>query len=118
MEIGAKRLRHIDTPHVPHELEARVIFEEHEHTLLRRSLHQAWRWPAITETASGGPAMEAEGLFRYSSLAHDSHCRDAKPGTWNQATLALMHGSSFRERAGWLSTTWRGPARRSTRTDG
>ena len=34
MEIGTHRLRHIDTPHVPHGWEARVLFEETTGTLL------------------------------------------------------------------------------------
>ena len=45
MEIGAKRLRHIDTPHVPHGWEARVLFEETTRTLsVWRSLHATRRW--------------------------------------------------------------------------
>ena len=35
LELGAHRLRHIDTPHVPHGWEARVLYEETTGTLLR-----------------------------------------------------------------------------------
>jgi hypothetical protein len=28
IDLGGKRVRHIDTPHVPHNWEARVLFEE------------------------------------------------------------------------------------------
>jgi len=34
IELGAHRVRHIDTPHVPHGWEARVLFEESTDTLL------------------------------------------------------------------------------------
>src|SRR5262245_32097992 len=34
LDLGGKRVRHIDTPHVPHAWEARVLFEETTGTLL------------------------------------------------------------------------------------
>src|SRR5919206_2435099 len=34
IDLGGKRVRHIDTPHVPHNWEARVLFEESTRTLL------------------------------------------------------------------------------------
>ena len=34
IDLGGKRVRHIDTPHVPHGWEARVLFEENTGTLL------------------------------------------------------------------------------------
>ena len=34
LDLGGKRVRHIDTPHVPHAWEARVLFEESTRTLL------------------------------------------------------------------------------------
>ena len=34
LDLGGKRVRHIDTPHVPHNWEARVLFEETTRTLL------------------------------------------------------------------------------------
>ena len=33
IDLGGKRVRHIDTPHVPHNWEARVLFEETTKTL-------------------------------------------------------------------------------------
>ena len=96
MEIGTKRLRHIDTPHVPHGWEARVLFEETTSTLLCGDLFtRLGDGPAITEDDIVGPAMEAEGLFRYSSLAPDATAVMRKLGDLAPATLALMHGSSF-----------------------
>src|SRR6185295_13559790 len=34
IDLGGKRIRHIDTPHVPHAWEARVLYEETTGTLL------------------------------------------------------------------------------------
>jgi flavorubredoxin len=97
LEIGSKRLRHIDTPHVPHGWEARVLFEETTKTLLCGDLFtHLGDGPAITDDDIVGPAMDAEGLFRYSSLAPDSTAVMKTLGDLEPSTLGLMHGSSFR----------------------
>lgn len=96
MEIGVKRLRHIDTPHVPHGWEARVLFEETTKTLLCGDLFtRLGDGPAVTDDDIVGPAMEAEDLFRYSSLTPDTAAVMRKLGDLAPVTLALMHGSSF-----------------------
>jgi flavorubredoxin len=96
IELGAKRVRHIETPHVPHGWEARVLYEETPGTLLCGDLFtHLGDGPALTETDIVGPAIEAEDLFAYSSLAPST------PGTIEglarlaPRTLTLMHGSSF-----------------------
>jgi flavorubredoxin len=97
LEIGNKRLRHIDTPHVPHGWEARVLFEETTETLLCGDLFtHLGDGPALTDDDIVGPAMDAEGLFRYSSLAPDATSVMKTLGDLGPQTLALMHGSSFR----------------------
>ena len=97
MEIGTHRLRHIDTPHVPHGWEARVLFEETTGTLLCGDLFtHLGNGPAITENDIVEPAVEAEALFRYASLAPDTAAVMRKLGDLDPGTLALMHGSSFR----------------------
>jgi flavorubredoxin len=97
IQIGDKRLRHIDTPHVPHGWEARVLFEETTGTLLCGDLFtRLGDGPAIIDDDMVGPAMEAEGLFRYSSLSPDTAAIMRKLGDLEPVTLALMHGSSFR----------------------
>jgi flavorubredoxin len=97
MEIGSKRLRHIDTPHVPHGWEARVLYEETTRTLLCGDLFtRLGDGPPITDDDIVGPAMEAEGLFRYSSLTPATAVVMRTLGDLTPATLGLMHGSSFR----------------------
>jgi flavorubredoxin len=96
MEIGTKRLRHIDTPHVPHGWEARVLYEETTRTLLCGDLFtRLGDGPPITDDDIVGPAMEAEGLFRYSSLTPDTGVVMRTLGDLAPATLGLMHGVSF-----------------------
>ena len=97
IEIGAMRLRHIDTPHVPHGWEARVLYEETTRTLLCGDLFTRLDdGPPITDDDIVGPAMEAEGLFRYSSLTPDTAVVMRTLGDLAPAALGLMHGSSFR----------------------
>jgi len=96
LELGDKRLRHIDTPHVPHGWEARVLFEETTGTLLCGDLFtQLGDRGPITGDDIVGPAMDAEALFRSTSLAPDTTTVMRKLGDLDPTTLALMHGPTF-----------------------
>jgi flavorubredoxin len=96
LELGTKRLRHIDTPHVPHGWDARVLFEETTGTLFCGDLFtHLGNGPPIVENEIVAPAMEAEALFRSSSLAPDTAAVMRKLGDLEPSRLALMHGSSF-----------------------
>jgi hypothetical protein len=78
--LGGKRIRHIDTPHVPHNWEARVLFEETTKTLLCEDL--------FTHTGNG-PALTVVTAAPIRRLA-----------ALQPQVLALMHGSSTRTRCG------------------
>jgi flavorubredoxin len=96
IEIGTKRVRHIETPHVPHAWEARVLYEETTGTLLCGDLFtHLGDGPALTTTDIVEPAMEAEAIFRSTSLAPDTAVVMRRLGELAPTTLALMHGSSF-----------------------
>jgi flavorubredoxin len=96
MELGDKRVQHIDTPHVPHAWEARVLYEETTGTLLCGDLFtRLGDGPALTEDDIVGPAVEAEDAFRYSSLAPSTPVTIERLADLAPRTLALMHGSSF-----------------------
>ncbi len=70
IDLGGKRVRHIDTPHVPHGWEARVLFEETTGTLLCGDLFShLGGGVAVTEDDLVERAMVAEEMFRPSSLA-------------------------------------------------
>jgi glyoxylase-like metal-dependent hydrolase (beta-lactamase superfamily II) len=96
IELGTKRVRHIDTPHVPHAWEARVLYEEATGTLLCGDLFTHFgNGPALTTDDIVEPAMEAEAMFRSSSLAPDTTVVMRRLGDLAPNTLALMHGSSY-----------------------
>jgi flavorubredoxin len=96
IELGEKRVRHIDTPHVPHAWEARVLFEETTGTLLCGDLFtHLGDGPPLTEGDILGPAEEAEDLFGFSSLAPSTPATIEALAELAPRTLATMHGSSF-----------------------
>ena len=96
IELGAKRVRHLDTPHVPHGWDARVLYEETTGTLLCGDLFTCLgNGPALTTDDIVEPAMEAEAMFRSTSLAPDTAVVMRRLGDLAPNTLAVMHGSSF-----------------------
>lgn len=96
LDIGGKRLRHLDTPHVPHGWEAGLFYEETTNTLLCGDLFtHLGNGPAVTTDDVVGPAMEAEAIFRATCLAPDTATVMRRLGDLEPSTLALMHGSSY-----------------------
>jgi flavorubredoxin len=94
--LGRMRVRHLDTPHVPHAWEARLLFEETTQTLLCGDLFtHLGNGPALTESDILGPSEEAEDLFAYSSLSPTTPTAIDRLAALAPRTLALMHGSSF-----------------------
>ncbi len=94
--LGRMRVRHIDTPHVPHGWDARVLYEEVTGTLLCGDLftHLGDGAPLV-ESDILGPAEQAENLFGYSTLAPATAATVDRLAALAPRTLALMHGSSF-----------------------
>jgi flavorubredoxin len=97
MDLGGKQVRHIDTPHVPHGWEARVLYEETTGTLLCGDLlSHVGNGPALVEDDVVEPAMEAEAMFRSTAMAPDTAAVMRRLGELAPTTLAIMHGSSYR----------------------
>ena len=73
IDLGGKRVRHIDTPHVPHNWESRVLFEETTSTLFCGDLFtHAGNGPAITDRRHRRPGARGRGTFpRHVALARD-----------------------------------------------
>ena len=68
-ELRARRIRHVDTPHVPHNWESRVIYEEVTGTLFCGDLAtQDGNGPALTGDDLIEQALAAEDLFHQTSL--------------------------------------------------
>jgi flavorubredoxin len=97
IDLGqGKRVRYIDTPHVPHGWEAGVLFEESTKTLLCGDLFtQLGDGPSLTQGDVVGPAIAAEDLFKYSSLSPGMGTTIRSLASTSPRTLALMHGPSF-----------------------
>jgi flavorubredoxin len=100
LDIGgaslARRVIEIATPHVPHNWESHMFFEQETGTLfLGDLLTQLGNGPAITSADLLDGAIAAEDLFHQTSLG------PAVPETYrrladlNPTRLAIMHGSSY-----------------------
>ncbi len=97
IDLGRRRLRYLDTPHIPHGWDAGVLLEETSGTLLCGDLFtQLGDGAAWTEGDIVGPAIEAEDIFRYSSLNPGMGRTIRRLADVAPRTLALMHGPSFR----------------------
>ena len=96
IDLGGKRVRYLDTPHVPHGWEAGLIYEETTGVLLCGDLFtQYGDGPPTTFDDIVGPAIAGEDISNYSALnpamgATLRRLADLKP-----PTLALMHGPAF-----------------------
>jgi flavorubredoxin len=99
IDLGGRRVRHIDTPHVPHNWEARVLFEETTGTLFCGDLftHTGGE-TALTEADIVGRALAAEDLFHATSVSPLTAKTIRALAALEPRTLALMHGSSTRTR--------------------
>ena len=96
-ELRARRVRHVDTPHVPHNWEARVLFEEVTGTLFCGDLAtQDGNGPAVTGDDLIELALAAEDLFHQTSLAPAVPTTLRTLAAIEPTTLAIMHGSSYR----------------------
>ena len=96
IELGAHRVVHLDTPHVPHGWEARILYEESTGTLLCGDLFsQLGGGPALTTGDIVGAAGQAEDAFGATCLTPHTAPTIRRLAELRPATLAVMHGSCF-----------------------
>jgi len=98
LELGRHRVRHIDTPHVPHGWDARVLFEETTATLLCGDLMtQLGNETAVSEDAEHvlQGAKQAEDVFGATSLTPGTAPTIRKLAALEPTALAIMHGPSL-----------------------
>jgi flavorubredoxin len=96
LDLGGKRVRHFDTPHVPHCWEARVLFEQATRTLFCGDLFtQLGNASALTSKDIVGPAKEAEAAFKATCLTPTTGKTIRSLAELQPSVLAVMHGSSF-----------------------
>ena len=96
LDLGGKRMRWMDTPHVPHGWDAGVWYEETTGTLLCGDLlTHGGATAALTEDDVVGPAMAAEDMFQATSLTPLTGPTIRRLADLQPKTLAIMHGASF-----------------------
>ncbi len=96
LQLGAKRMRRLETPHVPHGWDAGLFFEESTSTLLCGDLFTATgSSPALTEHEIIGPALAAEDVFGATCLTPSTAPTMRRLADLDPQRLALMHGPSY-----------------------
>jgi flavorubredoxin len=92
----SRRVVEIATPHVPHNWESHMFFEQETETLfLGDLLTQVGDGPAITSDDILQAAIDAEDLFRQTSLGPAVPAVYRRLADLNPKRLAIMHGSSY-----------------------
>lgn len=95
-DLGGKRIRNIDTPHVPHGWDAHVLYEETTGTLLCGDLFtQVGDVPALTDGDLLDAAAAAEDMFGSTCLTPNTAPTIRRLAELEPRTLAIMHGSSY-----------------------
>jgi flavorubredoxin len=96
VDLGGKRVRYLDTPHVPHGWEAGLMYEETTGTLLSGDLFTAYgEHPAWTDKDIVGPAIASEDIANYSALNPAMGATLRKLAELKPRTIALMHGPAY-----------------------
>ncbi len=96
VDLGGKRVRYIDTPHVPHAWESGIIYEETTKTLFTGDLFtQTGNGPALTGSSIVGNAIAAEEAFHAMALTPNTPAIIRQLKQLGAARLAVMHGSCF-----------------------
>ena len=96
LDLGGRRVRRLDTPHVPHCWDAGLLFEETTGTLFCSDLFAHVGDPApLTDGDILGPAMAAEARYGYTAVTPATGATIRRLAKLAPQTLAIMHGSSF-----------------------
>ena len=96
LDLGGRRVRRLDTPHVPHCWDAGLLYEETTGTLFTSDLFtHVGNPPALTDGDILGPAVAAEKRFGYTALTPSTGITIRRLAKLEPRTLAVMHGSSY-----------------------
>lgn len=104
LSIGERRVRWLDTPHLPHGWEAGYLFEETSRTLLCGDLftQPGIGVEAVTESDILGPSEAFRMQMDYYAHGKDSAALLEKVASTEPTLLACMHGSAWRGDGGAL----------------
>ncbi|HKT16631.1 MAG TPA: MBL fold metallo-hydrolase [Stellaceae bacterium] len=96
IDLGGKRVRHLDTPHLPHGWDAGLLFEETSATLFCSDLFaHGGNGPAVTGEDLVSIAIESEERSQSMSLTPATAATLRRLAGLAPRTLAVMHGSSY-----------------------
>jgi len=96
LDLGGRRVRRLDTPHVPHCWDAGLLYEETTGTLFTSDLFTHVGDPAaVTGGDIVGPAAAAEKQFGFTGVTPGTGATIRRLAKVAPRTLAVMHGSSF-----------------------
>ena len=96
LDLGGKRVRYIDTPHVPHAWESGLMFEETTRTLFTGDLFtQLGDGPAIGGQSIVAAAIAAEEGFQSTAITPTTGRTIRTLMALRPDRLAVMHGSCF-----------------------
>ncbi|MEU4211814.1 MBL fold metallo-hydrolase [Streptomyces sp. NPDC026206] len=96
IDLGGKRVRRIETPHMPHGWDAGLLYEETTGTLFCGDLFTAiGDAPALTEQEIVGPAVAAEDVFAATCLTAATAPTMLRLAGLEPRTMGLMHGPAY-----------------------
>ena len=97
LDLGGRRVRWIDTPHVPHAWESGLMLEETTGTLFCGDLFtHVGDVPPVQEQGVVEAAIQTEAMFKASALTPQTGPTIRRLAGLAPRTLALMHGACFR----------------------
>src|SRR5581483_9057266 len=94
---GGKRVRWLQTPHVPHAWESGLFLEERTGTLMSGDLftHFGEGQPAVTRESIVPAAVQAEEAFHATALTPATAPTIRRLAALKPKRLAVMHGACF-----------------------
>jgi flavorubredoxin len=96
LDLGGRRARRLDTPHVPHCWDAGLLYEETTGTLFTSDLFTHVGDPrAVTDGDIVAPAVTAEAQFGFTAVTPATGNTIRRLAKLEPSTLAVMHGSSY-----------------------
>ena len=97
LDLGGKRVRWLDTPHVPHNWDAGLLFEETTGTLFSSDLFtQVGPADATTESDIVAPAIAVSDRLPFMPPTPMAEPTLRRLAALAPTTIALMHGPTFK----------------------
>ena len=97
IDLGGARVKWLATPHIPHNVDAGLMFEEETATLFCSDLFaHVGDNPALTEEDIFDAAIETDKLFPFTPVTTQTPAGLRRLAGLKPKTLAVMHGASFR----------------------